>query len=94
LFYYDLYGLDYEKSHLLSILSNFKIQKLIKTKFKFLSLGQKRKCAIARTFIKSSPVLLLAYRCTRFRFTKPIRRILEIESEKRKLCMHDDYSQL
>jgi ABC-2 type transport system ATP-binding protein len=59
IFYYNLYGLEYNKSELLSLLKEFRISKTINSVFKLLSSGQKRKCAICRTFIKSAPLILL-----------------------------------
>jgi ABC-2 type transport system ATP-binding protein len=58
-FYYDLYGVTYYRQDLIQLLKEFKIEHTLNKPFKFLSSGQKRKCAILRTFIKSAPLVLL-----------------------------------
>lgn len=58
-FFFNLYGLIYDRNNVIKLLKYFNIEKSIDTNFKDLSSGMKRKCAILRTFLRPSKFYMI-----------------------------------
>lgn len=58
-FYCELYDIPFVESQIRKILKQYNLEKAIDTTWKYLSTGQKRKSAIARSFLKTCALYLI-----------------------------------